>query len=157
MSPKPIDAEDYDRLFLKMTALTDANMQLANAVLAQSQAQNRIVPLLTRVQNDVHSLLNSDELVKANLEQRLRTIDINVALILNEVSDVKEDVDDVQKDITNTRLKLESRAKGDDDKKGQIIEFLQTFERMSVKSKLFIIVLIIAIGSCGWVYHLLAP
>ncbi len=153
--PKPIDAEDYDRLFLKMAALTDANMQLANAVLAQSQAQNRIVPLLTRVQNDVHSLLNSDELVKANLEQRLRSIDMNVALILNDVGDVKGGVTEVRRDVTNSRIALPV-AQDEDKPANGFVASMREFDRLPIKTKLMILFAFVVVGFSGWLRHLLS-
>lgn len=153
--PKPIDAEDYDRLFLKMAALTDANMQLANAVLAQSQAQNRIVPLLTRVQNDVHSLLNSDELVKANLEQRLRNIDQNVALIRDNIKDVQGGVTEVRRDVTNSRIALPI-AQPEDKPANGFVASMREFDRLPTKTKLMILFAFVVVGFSGWLRHLLS-
>lgn len=157
MSPpnKPIDSEDYDKLFLKMAALTDANMQLANAVLAQSQAQNRIVPLMTQIRNDVHDLLNSDELVKANLEQRLRNIDTNVALILNDVGDVKGDVDTVRKDVTNSRIALPV-AQPEDKPANGFVASVREFDKLPTSSKLMVLFAFVVFGLSGWLRHLLS-
>lgn len=168
--PKPIDSEDIDRLIVKVSALTDASMQLANAVLNQSQAQNRLVPLLTNVRNDVHELLTGDSLSKANLELRLRNIDsnlalalradlggmaTNIALIRDNIKDVQGGVTEVHRDVTNSRIALPV-AQPEDKPANGIVASMREFDRLPTKTKLMILFAFVVVGFSGWLRHLLS-
>lgn len=171
MSPRPLDSDDYDRLFLKVTALVDACQQLANAVLQQSQSTNKISPILTNIRNDIHELLTGDQLGKANLELRLRNIDSNlalalkadftnmathIALILAEVSDVKSDVDGARGDITNTRIELQKRAKAEDEKPANgFVASMRAFDALPRGTKLMVLAIVMAALGSGWLKPLI--
>lgn len=126
--------------------LIESNARLADAVLSQTAAVNKIAPYFERLRQDVYTMLGSEEVFRSSLDLRLRDIDKNIALLVDNVKDTQKDI----REVTNPKLLVPAS-----DRESGPAKVIAQFEKMSIVSKIMILVIAIVLAASGWLTHLI--
>lgn len=128
--------------------LIDSTGRLADSVLEQASAINRLVPAFEQLRRDVHTLLSNHDLDRASLDYRLREIDKNIALLLDNVKDV-------QRDVTNPHLRLPPVEIAPQPHDKGVVAIFNGFEKLRTSTKIVIVVVVLAVAASGFIWKFL--
>lgn len=128
-----------------------ANGKLADSILEQAASVNRLVPVLQRLQHDIHTLLTNYDLDKAAQDLVQRDIHTKLAVILDNLKDTEDQIQAVQRDVTNPHIRVKVEP---EPKEHEIVRVIRALERTGTGFKVFVFFVILVIALSGWLSHL---
>jgi hypothetical protein len=133
--------------------LIDSNQRVADAVLKQTATVNKLIPVLDQLRRDVYDILQDRVLERERVDGRLKDIDVRLGIIKENVEGAAEDIEQVHKDITNPRIPL---LDPEEFRKPASVRMIEALEKLSVGTKIFLLVAVLLLAVSGWLTHLIS-
>lgn len=138
--------------------LIESNVRLADATIGQTHAINReaaalerLVPQFEGLRHDISDIKDKLELDGAKLDLQIGRVGTDLALLLDNVKRAQGDVRDLQRDVTNSHLRLPAVPV---DNRSAAEKMIDRFESMSTATKLWVLALVMVIV-VGFGLHLI--
>lgn len=143
---------------ITLRELIESNQRLADATVGQTHAVNRtasalerLVPQFEGLRHDIADIKDKLELDAAKLDLQIGRVGTDLALLLDNVRRAQGDVRELQRDVTNSHLRLPTVPV---DNRSAAERMIAQFEKLSTSTKLWILALVLVIV-VGFGLHLI--
>lgn len=129
--------------------------RLADSVFEQAAANNRLTNSIERLvapfeqlRRDIYDIKTDRETDGAKVDIAIAKLNTDLALLLDNVKDAQGDVKTLTREVTGAHLLPPREARP-----SKVVEAINAFEKLSVTTKLLVLLILVIAAFSGWLTH----